>query len=201
MEVAHSSCSVRKASRKRRITELENDVHGLEQRYTLLVSEKVVVEEVRSALEVKLDALTQSNEGLMIQNESLERNVGDHDKLIVDARAEAGAARCGWDWLLRVGVIHIMYKLIEHPEFTGDVSQIRHATFVVGEESCHSCLKAVMESGSYDPDTDDSRSSQTMGVNESMLAFVTMDHASLLGLGNLDIEVCNSFVPLQCKEI
>ena len=41
------------------------------------MSEKRVVEEVLSKLEVKVYSLTQSNEVLMIQNESLESNVVD----------------------------------------------------------------------------------------------------------------------------
>lgn len=52
MEVVHSGCSVHEASLKYRVVELENDVHDVEQRYTLLASEKVVVEEVRSILEM-----------------------------------------------------------------------------------------------------------------------------------------------------
>lgn len=59
-------CSVWEANLKCQITKLENDVHGLEQKCALLASEKVFVEEARSTLESKLDALTQTNEGLMI---------------------------------------------------------------------------------------------------------------------------------------
>lgn len=39
------------------------------------------------------------------------------------------------DWILLVGVVHIMDRLTKYPEFTGGVSQIRHTTFVVGEKS------------------------------------------------------------------
>lgn len=49
-----------------------------------------------------------------------------------------------------------MDMLIEHPEFTSVVSQIRHATFLVGEESSHNNLKAEVDSGSYDPNAIDS---------------------------------------------
>lgn len=80
----------------------------------------------------------------MIPKERLEQDVCNCDKcdnLIADARAEADAAQQDRDWLLRVGVIHIMDKLIEHPEFTGTVSRIRHAMFVTGEESGRSGLK------------------------------------------------------------
>lgn len=94
MEVSHSSYSVREASLKCQIIELENEFNGLEQKSTLLVSEKVVVEEVRFVLESKLDVLTQNNEWLMIQNERFERDVCECDKLIADSQAEAVVAQC-----------------------------------------------------------------------------------------------------------
>lgn len=36
-------------------------------------------------LEMKVGSLTQANKGLMIQNESLERDVSDQDKLLGEA--------------------------------------------------------------------------------------------------------------------
>lgn len=56
---------------------LNKETDNFGQKYDLLMSEKRVVEEVRSELEVKVYSLTQSNEVLMIQNESLESNVVD----------------------------------------------------------------------------------------------------------------------------
>lgn len=56
---------------------LNKETHNFGQKYDLLMSEKRVVEEVLSKLEVKVYSLTQSNEVLMIQNESLESNVVD----------------------------------------------------------------------------------------------------------------------------
>lgn len=106
-----------------------------EQRCALLVSKKANTEEIQPALEATVDSLTQANEGLMIQNESLERDVCDRDKLIAGVRVEVEVAQRDWDWLLRVGVVRIMDKLIEHLEFIGAVSRIMHVTFVAGEES------------------------------------------------------------------
>lgn len=48
---------------------------------------------------------------------------------------ELEALRVYCDWLLQVGFVRVMDKLIEHPIFTGGISRIRHADFVVGEES------------------------------------------------------------------
>ena len=38
------------------------------------------------------------------------------------------------DWLLRVGLVRVVDKLIEHPEFTGAVSLICHVAFGAGAE-------------------------------------------------------------------
>lgn len=81
-----------------------------------------------------------------------------------------------------------MDKLIEHLEFTSAVILIRHAAFFAGKEFGWSSLKAAMESGSHDSDTNGSQSSRSLSINEALLAFSTMDHASLLGLGSLDME-------------
>lgn len=59
----------------------------------------------------------------------------------MDAHAEADAAHRDRDWLLCVGVVCIIDKLIEHPEFTGTVSRIRHASFVSKEDFVHSGFK------------------------------------------------------------
>lgn len=72
MEVTHAGCSARKVELKRQISELGRDVHDSDKRHALLSSEKIVVEEIQFALEMKVDSLTQVNEGLMIQNESLD---------------------------------------------------------------------------------------------------------------------------------
>lgn len=73
---------------------------ALTRRCPLLALEKTVAEEIRSALEAKVNSLTQANEGLMIQNESLKHNVCDCDKLLEEARAEAEVVRRDKDWLL-----------------------------------------------------------------------------------------------------
>lgn len=49
------------------------------------------MEEVRSALEAKVDSLNQVNEGLMVQVKSLERDAADRDRLIAALQAGADA--------------------------------------------------------------------------------------------------------------
>nr|KAJ0190434.1 hypothetical protein LSAT_V11C800451160 [Lactuca sativa] len=84
------------------------------------------------------------------------------------------------NWLIQVGLVRVMDKLIEHPEFTGGISCIRHAAFVTREES--------VDIGTYDPSANDSRSSHSSALDDALLAFATMDFAGLLGLGQLDTD-------------
>ena len=62
-----------------------------------------------------------------------------------------------------------MDKLIEYLEFINAISQIRHAAFVVGEESDHVGLKAEIDFGVHDPDSSDSRSIHTTSLNYALL--------------------------------
>ena len=114
-----------------------------------LDAEKTVMEEVGFSLERKVDSLTQINEGLMIHNENLERNIANRDKLVARVQVDVEATQYDLDWMLCVGVIQIVDKLIEHAEFTGVVSIIRHAAFVAREEFGHCNLRSEMISGSY----------------------------------------------------
>lgn len=88
-------------------------------------------------------------------------------------------------------------KLMEHPEFTGAMFQIRHVGFVAREESGRNVLKAEVDSDSYEPNANDSRSSHTTSLNYALFVFATMDHASLLGLGHLDMESMRQLCVLE----
>lgn len=46
MEVARTGCGVQEVNLKRWITELEKDVHGFDQRYALLASDKTAIQEI-----------------------------------------------------------------------------------------------------------------------------------------------------------
>lgn len=81
----------------------------------------------------------------MIQNESLECDVVDRDKLVEYVRDELDVLRGDLDWLLHVGVLHVMDKLIEHPKSMGAASWIHHATFMVGEEVGRAGLKSEID--------------------------------------------------------
>lgn len=67
---------------ERHVFELGDDLQLSEEKFQLLALEKTITEDARSALEVKVDSLTQVNEGLMIQDESLERDAADHDRAV-----------------------------------------------------------------------------------------------------------------------
>lgn len=79
-------------------------------------------------------------------------------------------------------------------EFTNGVIQIQHAAFVSSEEFGHAGLKTEIDSSVYDLDASDSWSNHTTSLNDALLALATMDHASLLVLGNLDMARCDNFV-------
>lgn len=81
--------------------------------------------------------------------------------------------------------MHIMDKLIEHPEFTSGVSQIHHVAFVVKEEYARVGLKLEIDSRTYDPKASDSRSSHSVGFNDALISFATLDYAAFLGFGQL----------------
>lgn len=125
------------AELERSVSELSGNLQRSEQKYQLLVSKKVVVKEVKSGLETKVDSLSQVNEGLMIQVESLERDAVDCDRVITALQASADVVQRDLDWLLQVGVVRFVDRPFVHPKFTSTVSLIRHSTFVAGVESVH----------------------------------------------------------------
>lgn len=128
MEVIIVVYVVHETKYNHQISELEKDAHSFDQKYDFLASEKNIVEEVCASLEAKVDSLVQANEELMIQNESLERDVVDRDKLI-------GIGSCRWDSFV------LWIKFIGHPDFTNTISRIRYVAFVAGEESGRAELK------------------------------------------------------------
>lgn len=88
-----------------------------------------------------MDSLTQSNKGLIIQNESVECDVVNRDKLIEDVKVELGMVCRDLDWLLHFDVVSVMDTLIMHPKFISGVRQIHRATFVAREEAGRAGLK------------------------------------------------------------
>lgn len=78
----------------------------------------------------------------------------------------------------------VVDKLIDHPEFTGVVSLIHHVAFVAGAESvCNALAIAGHSSLVVAPS-----SGPVTSVDKPLMAFASMDHASLLGLGDLDMQ-------------
>lgn len=123
----------------------------------------------------------------MIQNECLERDVVERDKLVEDVSEKLGVVSRDLDWLLCVGVVRVMDKLIEHHEFASGVHRICHATFIAGEEARRVGFKAEIDAGTYNPEASDSRSIHTIGLDDALVIFATLDYVYLLGLGRLDI--------------
>lgn len=65
---------------------------------------------------------------MIIQNESRGHDLADRDRELETLRADR-------ERLFQIRLIRAMDKLIEHPEFGGAISRIRHVAFVSGEES------------------------------------------------------------------
>nr|KAJ0201198.1 hypothetical protein LSAT_V11C600329610 [Lactuca sativa] len=107
---------------------------------------------------------------------------------LVDREHELEFSRADHNWLFQVGLLCVMDKLIEHPEFTCSISCIHHAAFFAGEGSDLTNLKAQVDAGTYDPSASDSRSSHSSALDVALLSFATMDFAGLLGLGHLDVD-------------
>ena len=83
-------------------------------------------------------------------------------------------------------------KMIEHPDFTNAISLIWHAAFMAGIESVQ---KTSAGAGGGDVSVDAASVSPVVSVNDALLSFSSMDHASLLGLGELGVgglqELCS----------
>ncbi|XP_023751348.1 uncharacterized protein LOC111899727 [Lactuca sativa] len=141
----------------------------------------MILEDVCGVLEGQVESLTQANEGLMIQNESLEWDLANRERELEVLRGDR-------NWLLQFGFVRIMDKLLEHPEFTCDIGQICHATYLVGEDSGWANLKAQVDAGTYDPSDSDSRSSHSSALEDALLAFTTLDFVVFLGLGQLGMD-------------
>lgn len=180
---AHSYLVASEADLKCQVAELERTIWGFDKKYDLLAAEKEFVEDVWSSLEAQVDSLTQSNEGLMIQNESLERDLSDRDWELCVMQLELESLRVDRDWMLHVSVVRVMDKLIEHLEFIGDVGWIPHVAFVAGEESGRPGQKAEIDVRTYKPEGSDSHSSHTSNLEYALLAFPKMDYTAILGLG------------------
>ena len=121
----------------------------------------------------------------MIQIESLERDAVDREKLTSLLQSDVDVVRRDLDWLLNVGVVRIVDKLIEHPDFTNAISLICHVAFMAGVESIQ---KASGGGGGGEAVVGMSSVGPVVGINDALLSFASMDHASLLGLGEVGIE-------------
>ena len=78
----------------------------------------------------------------------------------------------------------VVDNLIECPNFTNVVILIRHFGFVVGDESVRNASASV---GFGDTVIGPPSSGPIVIKNEALLSFSSTDHATLLGLGDLDI--------------
>ena len=77
----------------------------------------MALEQQCNNVEVELDDTLQKNKALIIRLESLERELLDKEKLLLDRKVEVSRVGSDLDWLVKDGFVMIVDKFIELPEF------------------------------------------------------------------------------------
>ncbi|CAH1417950.1 unnamed protein product [Lactuca virosa] len=127
------------------------------------------------------------NEALSIRVESLERELLDKEKLLLDRKAELSQLGGNLDWLVKDGIVRIVDKVIELPNFLQGVGQINNMCFDAGEELGRELLRKEIVVRTFDPNVSSSTSSHTGEIVDAIDSFFTCDYASLMNLGSLDV--------------
>ncbi|CAH1425288.1 unnamed protein product [Lactuca virosa] len=119
----------------------------------------MALEQRCSNVEAKLDDTLQKNKALSIRVESLEKELLDKEKLLLDRKVEVSQVGSDEDCLVKEGVVRIVDKVIEFPEFLQIFGQIKHICFAAGEESGREALRKEVVVGMFDALTASSTSS------------------------------------------
>lgn len=82
-----------------------------------MACKKMALEQQCNNVEVELDDTLQKNKALIIRLESLERELLDKEKLLLDRKVEVSRVGSDLDWLVKDGFVMIVDKFIELPEF------------------------------------------------------------------------------------
>lgn len=82
-----------------------------------MACKKMALEQRCNNVEVELDDTLQKNKALIIRVESLERELLDKEKLLLDRKVEVSRVGSDLDWLVKDGFVTIVDKVIELPEF------------------------------------------------------------------------------------
>ncbi|CAH1432269.1 unnamed protein product [Lactuca virosa] len=171
-----------------KLASVEKTETALDQLLGLLASKKVVVEEHVIDLEKKVDELSQNNEALNIRIESLKRELVDKEKQIIGLKEANVRLEEDLRCLLKEGVVGVVDKVIELHEFLHGIGRIKNNCWCAGEESGPDGVRKEIVVGTFDAGPARSSSSHNGGMAEDIDAFLSCDYATLLKLGELDLE-------------
>lgn len=82
-----------------------------------MACKKMALEQRCNNVEAELNDTLQKNKALIIRVESLERELLDKEKLLLDRKVEVSWVGSDLDWLVKDGFVMIVDKVIELPEF------------------------------------------------------------------------------------
>ncbi|CAH1422391.1 unnamed protein product [Lactuca virosa] len=127
----------------------------------LLVSEKTTLGVHYSQVDSKLDGTLQQNEALSIRVESLEIELLEKEKMLLDREAELSLLGSDLDWMVKDGIVRILDKIIEITNFFQGVGRVKNMCFPAGEESSRVALRKAVVAETFDPSAASSTSSHS----------------------------------------
>ncbi|CAH1423277.1 unnamed protein product [Lactuca virosa] len=130
----------------------------------------------------------QKNEALSIRVEIMERKLLENDKMLIDTKEFAAKLEFHLNWVVNEGVVRVVDKVIELLEFIHGISLIKNICWDVGEESSLESVKREVVVRTFDIGAASSSLSHAGKVTDSIYAFVSCDYATLLHLGELDVD-------------
>ncbi|CAH1437045.1 unnamed protein product [Lactuca virosa] len=119
---AQSSCFLVEATRQLQefVKVTATEKANLEERVAYCEQENTYVKELA-------EKVRQENEGLVIQLECVERDVVEHDRLVVEKTVALEEARRDRQWLLIEGVVGVIDKVLDSLEFVSGVNRFQGA--------------------------------------------------------------------------
>lgn len=131
----------------------------------------------------------QKNEALSIRVEILERKLLENDKFFINTKEFAAKLECHLKWVVNKGAVRIMDKVIELLKFIHGIGLIKNICWIVGEESGRESVKRGVVVGTFHIGATSSSLSHVGEVTNYIYAFVSCDYATLLHLGELDVDI------------
>ncbi|CAH1422068.1 unnamed protein product [Lactuca virosa] len=116
------------------------------------------------------------------------RDLVDKEKLVVELKGVNARLEEDLGWLLKEGVVRVVDKVIELPEFLHGRRWIKNNCWCEGEYSSREGIRKEIVVGTFNIGAASSTSSHSRGVTEDIDALISRDYDTLLNLGELDVE-------------